>query len=164
MAQVWTEVLFKRLLFFWNLHTRLSTEITHQGRPRPSFTLALNYFYAQGFRSWEGVRFIINYNLEDETSRLRRLCCAWATSLCGRGWTLCWINIHLIAQGFPCASDSKESACNMGEMGSTPGLGRSPAEGHGYPLQYSCLKNSMHRRAWQSAVHGITKSQTWLSD
>ena len=48
---------------------------------------------------------------------------------------------------FPGNSGGKESACNMGDLGSIPGSGRSPGEGNGYPLQYSCLENSMDRRA-----------------
>ena len=56
----------------------------------------------------------------------------------------------------------KESACNAGDVGSIPGLGRSPGEGNGNPLQYFCLRNSMDRGA--SVVHGIEKSQTQLSD
>ena len=58
----------------------------------------------------------------------------------------------------------KECACNGGDPGSIPGFGRSPGEGNGNPLQYSCLENSMDRGAWQDAVHGVTKSWTWLSD
>ena len=54
----------------------------------------------------------------------------------------------------------RESACNAGDPGSIPGLGRSPGEGNGNPLQYSCLKNSMDRRgAWRATVHGVAKSQ-----
>ena len=49
---------------------------------------------------------------------------------------------------------------NAGDPGSIPGLGRSPGEGNGYPLQYSCLENSMDRGAWQAIVHGVTRSQT----
>ena len=60
--------------------------------------------------------------------------------------------------------DGKESACNAGDLGSIPGLGRSAGEGHGNPLQYSCLENSVDRGAWQAAVHMVTKSQTRLSD
>ena len=52
-------------------------------------------------------------------------------------------------------SDIKESACNEGELGSVPGLGRSPGEGHGSPLQYSCLENPMDRGAWRATVHGV---------
>ena len=51
--------------------------------------------------------------------------------------------------GFPGVLDSKESACNAEDPGSIPGLGRSPGEGNGYPLQYSCLANSMDREAWR---------------
>ena len=61
--------------------------------------------------------------------------------------------------GFPCGSAGKISACNMGDLGSIPGLGRSPGEGKGYPLQYAGLENSI-----DCIVHGTTKSQTRLSD
>ena len=57
-------------------------------------------------------------------------------------------------------SDGKESACNEGDPGSIPGLGRSPGEANGNTLQYSCLENSMDRGAWQATVHGVTKSRT----
>ena len=53
-------------------------------------------------------------------------------------------------QGFPGDSDGKESACNAGDPGLVPGLGRSPGEGNGNPLQYSCLENPMDRGAWQA--------------
>ena len=67
-------------------------------------------------------------------------------------------------KGFPGGSDGKESACNVGDPGSIPGLGRSPGEGNGNPLQYTCLENSMNERAWRAIVHGVTKSRTRLSD
>ena len=66
--------------------------------------------------------------------------------------------------GFPGGSDSKESACNTGNLGSIPGSGRSPGEGKGYPLQYSCLENSMDRGAWWVTVHGVSESQTQVSN
>ena len=66
--------------------------------------------------------------------------------------------------GFPGGSDAKESAGNAGDPGSILGWGRSPGEGNGNPLQYSCLENSVDRGAWWAAVHGVTKSQTRLSD
>ena len=66
--------------------------------------------------------------------------------------------------GFPGDSDSKESACNAGDLSSIPGLGRSPGEGNDNPLQYPCLGNLMDRGAWRAAVYGVTKSQTQLSD
>ena len=62
-------------------------------------------------------------------------------------------------KGFPCGSDGKESACNAEDLGSIPGLGRSPGEGKGYPLQYSGLENCMDH-----IVHGVVKSQTQLSN
>ena len=60
----------------------------------------------------------------------------------------------------PGGSDSKESACNAGDLGSIPGSWRCPGEGNGYPLQYSCLENSMDRGARWATVHGVAKSQT----
>ena len=66
--------------------------------------------------------------------------------------------------GLPGGSDSKESACNAGNTDSIPGLGSSPGEGHGNPLQYSCLKNPMDRGAWWATAPGVAKSQTQLSD
>ena len=59
---------------------------------------------------------------------------------------------------FPGGSDGKESACNAGDLGSIPGLGRSPEEGNGNPLQYSCLENSMDRGAWWATVHAVTET------
>ena len=64
--------------------------------------------------------------------------------------------------GFPGGSAGKESTCNAGDLGSIPGLGRSPGEGNGYPLQYSDLENSMYRRAWKA--NGVAKSRTPLSN
>ena len=61
-------------------------------------------------------------------------------------------------------SDDKESPCNAGDPSSIPGSRRSPGEGNGYPLWYSCLESPMDRGAWQAIVHRVTKSQTWLSD
>jgi len=58
----------------------------------------------------------------------------------------------------------KELACNAGDLGLIPGLGRSPGEGNDYPIQYFCLENSVDRGAWQAAVFGIAKSQTRLSN
>ena len=60
--------------------------------------------------------------------------------------------------------DGKESACNAGDLGSIPGSVRSPGEGNGNPLQYSCLENPMDRGAWRATVHGVAESGTQLSD
>ena len=61
-------------------------------------------------------------------------------------------------------SDGNESVCNAGDLGSIPGLGRSPGEGKGYPLQHSCLKNPMDGANWRATAYGVAKSQTRLSD
>ena len=63
-------------------------------------------------------------------------------------------------KGFPHSSVGKESVCNAGDLGLIPGLGRSPGEGNGSPLQYFCLENPMNRGAWQATVLGVTKSWT----
>ena len=65
--------------------------------------------------------------------------------------------------GFPGGSDGKEATCNVEDLGSIPGLGTSSGEGNDYPLQYSCLENSMNRGAWRVTVHGVAKTWTHLS-
>ena len=67
-------------------------------------------------------------------------------------------------ENFPGGSEVKASASNAGDRGSIPGSGRSPGEGNGNPLQYSCLENPMDGEAQQVTVHGVTKSRTRLSD
>ena len=94
--------------------------------------------------------------IANSLARYWYLACLWEFSEA----YLCHQNI----QGFPGGSDSKESAWNMGDLGFIPGSGRSPEEENGYPLQYSCLENSMDRRAWWAIVHGVTKRGTWLSN
>ena len=71
---------------------------------------------------------------------------------------------NYLDEGFPGDSDSKESACNAGNLGLIPGLGISPGEGNGNPFQYSCLENFLVRGAWGATVHGVTKIWTRLSD
>ena len=78
---------------------------------------------------------------------------------------LLWhIYIHTYNMGFPGSSASKESTCNVGDLGLIPGLRRSPGGGYSNPLKYSCLENSMVRGAWQATVHGVTESQIQLSN
>ena len=74
-----------------------------------------------------------------------------------------WIHLSKLmnVQGFPGESEGKEFTCNVRDPGSIPGLGRTPGEGNGYPLQYSCLENPTDREAWQAI---ITKCQTRPSD
>ena len=66
-----------------------------------------------------------------------------------RKWLILWNS----GRGFPGGSYGKESACSVGDYSSIPGLGRSPGEGNGNPLQYSCLENPMDRGTWQATVH-----------
>ena len=69
-------------------------------------------------------------------------------------------NTVTLSEGFPGGSDCKVSAHNAGDQGSIFGLGKSPGEGNGNRLQYSCLENSMNEGSWWATVHGVTKSQT----
>ena len=79
---------------------------------------------------------------------------SWVRKICGRRDRL----PTPVILGFPGGSAGKESACNVEDLGSIPGTGRSPGEGNSYPLQYSCLENSM-----DCIVHGVAKSWTQLS-
>ena len=76
-------------------------------------------------------------------------------------------NLHRVpgtGQGLPWKLTSKESSGNAGEGDSIPGSGRSPGQGNGNPVQYSCLENPMDGGAWRATVHGVAKSQTRLSN
>ena len=77
-------------------------------------------------------------------------------SLCLIGSAFIW--------GCPGGSEVKASACNVGDLCSIPGSGRSPGEGNGNPLQYSCLENLMDGGAWRATVHRVAKRWTQLSD
>ena len=81
----------------------------------------------------------------------------------GRGPRRWWEKKALTpTTGFPGGSDGTESTCNAGDLDLVPGWGRSPGEGNGYPLQYSCLESSMDR-VWWAPVHGFVKSRTPLT-
>ena len=69
-----------------------------------------------------------------------------------------------LKMAFPANSDYEESVCNARDLDLIPGSGRSPGEGNGNPLQYSCLENHTDRGVWRATVHGVTKSQTRLSN
>ena len=77
-----------------------------------------------------------------------------------RVWTL-GVQLYMVffffLKGFPHSSVIKESACNAGDLGSIPGMGRSPGEGNGSPLQYSCRENLIDRGAWQATIHGVSR-------
>ena len=90
--------------------------------------------------------------------------CAFSSLFCNVTHTT--KNSSLLSEppGCPGGSDGKESACNAGDLGSITGLGRSSGGVNGYPLHYPGLENSMDRGAWSVTVHGVTKSQTRLSD
>ena len=85
-------------------------------------------------------------------------CCPWSAK--SQTWLNNWVELNWIQGIYYCKSGSsagKESNCNAEDSVSIPGLARSPAEESGYSLQYSCLKNSMDRGAWQATVHGVAK-------
>ena len=111
------------------------------------FILKVGYFQqrdtAQG--SYEGNK--------DTESRNHRV---WSRK---RGYSSLVRNwcFRIISPHFPDDSDGKESFCNEGDLGSIHGSGRTPREGNGNPLQYSCLENSMDRGAWWAAVHGVAE-------
>ena len=115
-------------------------------------------------------------------SLLCLICSAWLsrhyrclnTSRCltvpkGRGLRILWLadksGLSNGNKGFPGGSDRKESVCNVEDLGSIPGLGRTTGEGNGYPLQYSCQENSMDKGNLWAILHGVTNSQTtaWLT-
>ena len=75
-----------------------------------------------------------------------------------------WFSFHLGSHRLSCSSVGKESACSAGDLGLILGLGRSPGEGNGNPLQYPCLEILMDRGTWWAAVHGVAKSWAGLSN
>ena len=96
---------------------------------------------------------------------VRQILYHWATVAYTQPLLCVYIYTHIHTHmGFCGGSDVKESACSMGDLGSIPGLGRSPGEGHGNPLQYSCLENPHGENSLRATVRGVTKSRTWLSD
>ena len=85
----------------------------------------------------------------------------WATVY---GVAQSWTWLKRLSSSSSNSSNGKESACNAGDQGLIPGLGSSSGEGNGNPLQYSCLEKPLDREAWWATVHGVTESQTRLSN
>jgi len=89
---------------------------------------------------------------------------SWVTGKPVWTWTESILRCCMFPRGFPQDSVVKNLPANAGDSGSIPGSRRSPGGGNGNPLQYSCLGNPMDREAWRATAHGVTKSQTQLSD
>ena len=103
----------------------------------------------------------LTYSAEHNALWVHPCGCKWQNFILFNDWVIfhfLWMYVF-ICMGFPCGSAGKESAFSAGDLGSIPGLGRSPGEANGYPLQCVGLENSM-----DCIVHGVAKSQTWLSN
>ena len=119
------------------------------------------YIYGRKFITYCKANKVLNTFCDSITQRKQSLM-IFLISVC--------VDIHTVpcclstALGFPGGSEVKASVCHVGDLGQIPGLGRFPGEGHGNPLQYSCLENPMDRGAWRATVHWVAKSWKQLSD
>ena len=120
--------------------------------PSPLLWRVISHWFCRDINA-EGCR-------ERGSKEIRNLKIKWAYILEGRGESFTYV----LKRDFPGGSDGKASAYNADALGSIPGSGRSPGEGNGNPLQYSCLENPMDGGAWWATVHGVAKSRTRLSD
>ena len=95
-----------------------------------------------------------------------RKCCflCWKVTVIERMTLSLKMGLYILNQASLVVQIMKESTCNIGDPGSIPGSGRSPGGRNGYPLQYSCLENPMDRGALWATVHGVAKSQAWLTE
>ena len=103
------------------------------------------------FYTWPSVIHILD--------NFRQSTCSW-----GCDFFISFLKYSLWFSEHPGGSEIRASACNAGDLGLISGSGRSPGEGNGNPLQYSCLENPMDGGAWWATVHGVAKSRTRLSD
>ena len=119
------------------------------------------------------IRMLFPSRIMEMPACLPSLCTETPGRVCARWKVLCDCLRHaggapgsgfVLSFDFPGGSGGKESAYDAEVPGLIPGLGRSPGEGNGNPLQYSCLGNPMDRGAWRATIHGVTKSQTRPSD
>ena len=119
------------------------------------------YFFKKFWNNLNPKKFLYTFH----SASLQKLSCSTMISghkqeiEIGYNTTNLYVNLR-----FPGGSEVKASACDGGHLGSIPGSGRSPGEGNGNPLQYSCLGNPMDAGAWWPTVHGVTMSLTQLSD
>ena len=131
-----------------------------QGHKESDTTERLNY--TPFFRTLVGTGFCLCPPRASVSPVLWKFCnqiqLTFKATFPGKSQSLCWIPCP------PGGSDGKTSACNAGDPGSIPGSGRSPGEGNGNPLRYSCLESSMDRRAWWAMVYGFARSWTQLSN
>ena len=104
----------------------------------------------------------VSHNCAAKHSSTRGYSMLIYSSTCKKGCR--YLKVIGISLGSSGGSDSKESACKVGDRSLILGLRRSPGEGNGNPLQYSCLENFMDRGAWWAPVHGVAKTWTGLSD
>ena len=109
--------------------------------------ISCSYWYDESFLPWWVFLFVCLFS---------EFCFIWWWRYFSQLKYIYW---KLFQWDFPGGSDGKASAYNAGDPGSIPGLGRSPGEGNGNPLQYSCLENPMDGGTWEATVHGVPKSQ-----
>ena len=104
-------------------------------------------------------------NIFKYASNFMKKICFWRQNYWDFVSVITKLHLSIEFQGFPGGSVDKESACNAGDLGLISESGRSPGEGNGNQLQYSCLGNPMDRGAWWATVHGVTELETteWLN-
>ena len=144
-------------------HELLDQFMPEGTRPPPDFSLTLftNSFYVSS--QFEVFVFLVTKRIQTNTSTNVKLSQnRWRKTM--KPLKQATKSRCRSRRGFPCSSVGKEPACSAGDLGLILGLGRSPGEENGNPLQYPCLENLMDRGTWCAAVHGVAKSQAQRSD